>query len=177
MNRPAFFPFAARRRLLLWAASLAICLGGCRQTKSPPKITPEGLRVDRNQDGTVTVTFTGWKGSTDDYRLVKDYPTAKVVRMANPDVTDEVLPLLQGLDQLRELDLSNTRVTNKGLTSLRGLDKLEILQLANTRVTDKCFKALAGLKRLRRLDLLGTKVTRKAAKKWLEAKPGRHVQQ
>ncbi len=168
-------PSIFRWLLVLWTVPLAVDGAGCGSKSSAP-VSPIGLRVDRNDDGTVTVTFTGWKGHTEDYALVKNYPNARAVRMANQDVTDDVLPLLQGLHDLRELDLSHTQVTDDGLAALQGLSKLEVLRLAYTPVTDKCFDALTGLGSLRRLELMGTKVSPGAADKWKTAKPNRHVQ-
>jgi Leucine-rich repeat (LRR) protein len=89
---------------------------------------------------------------------------------------------LEGLDKLKELDLSNTRVgdaglegvlrsrniktlnlanahvTDMGVMQLRGLKGLEVLRLSGTSISDRSVDTFAGLRSLVRLDLSRTAV-------------------
>jgi hypothetical protein len=125
--------------------------------------------------GELHITLTGWDRK--DYSVLRARPDVVVLQMANPDVTDETLEYLKGLDKLRELDLNDTQVTDKGLRVLKDLPALESLRLKNTKVTDDGFGELAERASLRQLDLRGTQVSRQAVKAWRSARPGRRVLQ
>ena len=58
------------------------------------------------------------------------------VRLQNTGVTDAGLKYLEGLTQLRDLDLGGTKVTDTGLQHLKGLPQLRQLRLFATKVTD-----------------------------------------
>ena len=73
--------------------------------------------------------------------------------LTNTQVTDAGLAHLQGLTQLRVLTLNYTQVTNAGLVHLRGLTQLKELCLVRTRVTDAGLVHLQGLTQLQRLDI------------------------
>jgi Leucine-rich repeat (LRR) protein len=64
--------------------------------------------------------------------------------LSDTNVTDDGLKHLQGLTQLRTLDLSATNVTDAGLKHLQGLTELQILDLNGTKATGD------GVKRLQR---------------------------
>jgi hypothetical protein len=74
-------------------------------------------------------------------------------------VTDDVLPLLRGFGQLRDLSLDGADVTDAGLVSLRGLKELRKLNLSRTRLTDAGLGPLQEMGGLRVIDLRGTRVT------------------
>jgi hypothetical protein len=96
--------------------------------------------------------------------------------MANPDVTDETLRYLEGMEQLRELDLNDTAVTDGGLATLAKLPKLEWLRLRKTAITDQGFREhLFNKSSLMRLELTATKVASKTVREWKAAKPDRKV--
>jgi len=61
------------------------------------------------------------------------------------DMTDERLPLVAGLNELRFLQLGDTKVTDAGLKYLRGLTLLTDLDLSHTRVTDNGLADIEGL--------------------------------
>ncbi len=119
------------------------------------------------------VTLTGWDQK--DYSVLRQYPSAVVLQMANSDVTDATLIELKGLKQLRELDLNGSQVTDAGLKVLgQELPALETLKLSGTAVTDAGLtESLALMESLKRLDLRGTKVSPEVLKTWREAKPSR----
>jgi hypothetical protein len=142
---------------------------GCGNGKKIPDDKP---RVDVRADGTRTVSFTGWKGKVEDYRLVRDYDNIVELGMANADVTDETLAHLSGLTALRDLDLGKTAVTPKGLRQLTSLERLEILRLNNApSIDDDIWEVIADLKSLTNVEVAGTKVTKEAAEKWKAADP------
>ncbi len=118
------------------------------------------------------ITLTGVSAA--DYAMLQNKPNVVVLQMANPDVNDETLHYLRGMDQLRELDLNDTKVTDEGLAVLAELPHLEELRLARTTITDAGFrKHLAGKESLLKLDLTGTKVKGKTKREWKKAKAGR----
>jgi hypothetical protein len=123
-------------------------------------------------NGELHITLTGWDGT--DYSFLGKKPGIVVLQMANPDVTDETLNYLRGMDRLRELDLNDTQVTDQGLTIVAGLPKLEELRLARTKISDEGFRKLLEDKgSLIKLDLTGTKVKGKSKREWKKAKAGR----
>jgi hypothetical protein len=131
----------------------------------------QGPREKQVQDE-LHITLTGV--SVADYALLQNKPKVVVLQMANPDVSDETLLYLRGMDRLRELDLNDTKVTDEGLAVLAELPHLEDLRLARTAITDAGFREhLLGKESLNKLDLTGTKVTGKTKREWKKAKEGR----
>ena len=125
-------------------------------------------------DGQRHITLTGWDRK--DYALLGSKHDVAVLQMANPDVTDQTLEHLKGMNRLEELDLNNTQVTDSGLKILRDLPALASLRLKNTKVTDQGFQeSLAGKATLMQLDLRGTQVSRDAVQAWRKAKEGRRA--
>jgi Leucine-rich repeat (LRR) protein len=111
------------------------------------------------------LTLTGWDGA--DYSVLQSKPDTVVLQMANPDVTDAPLEYLQGMSQLRELDLNDTQVTDAGLSRLKSLPALQILRLRKTKVSDQAFREyLAGNDTLLELDLRETSVASKTLREW-----------
>lgn len=174
---PAGLLFAARH---FAAARLPLAVGllGLVAAAGPPvvsRLLPVDLGPrDTLVDGERHVTLTGWDRK--DYGALRDLTDVAVLQMANPDVTDDTLRLLDGLDRLRELDLNDTQVTDAGLAVLARLPALERLRLANTRITDAGFRQhLAAGTRLVELDLRGTQVTKDTITAWRSAQRGRRA--
>jgi len=69
------------------------------------------------------------------------------------------IPCVQGLKQLRQLDLANTQVTDAGMSCLAGMTTLKGLNLENTRITDAGLAHLKTLTGLQILHLNGTHIT------------------
>ena len=129
---------------------------------------------ERIVDGQRHITLTGWDRK--DYALLRSKQDVAVLQMANPDVTDQTLELLKGMNILKDLDLNNTQVTDIGLKILKDLPVLDTLHLKNTKITDQGFQeALASKESLLRLDLTGTKVSGETAQAWRQARNGRRV--
>ena len=87
------------------------------------------------------------------------FATVVDVDFARSPVTDVGLEHLEGLTQLRRLDLHYTQVVGTGLKHLKGLTRLQTLNLFGTEVTDVGLEYLKGLTRLQTLDLSDTEVT------------------
>jgi hypothetical protein len=127
---------------------------------------------ERIVNGELHLTLTGW--GVADYSFLEKKHAAVVLQMANPDVTDQTLSYLRGMEQLRELDLNDTQVTDDGLRVVAGLPRLEELRLARTKISDEGFRKLLSAKEsLVKLDLTGTKVKGKSKREWKKAKAGR----
>ncbi len=159
-------------------APLALIILGLAITAFPPTyqlLVPIDLGPrERVVDGHRTLTLTGWDRK--DYSFLRSKPDVTVLQMANPDVTDQTLENLKGMNQLEDLDLSNSHVSDAGLQVLKDLPVLRVLRLKNTEVTDQGFRdALAAKESLLRLDLTGTKVSAESADKWRQGKEGRRV--
>ena len=129
---------------------------------------------DKMVEGERHLTLTGW--DRHDYGVLGSMGDLVVLQMANPDVTDQTLDHLKGMNRLKELDLSDSQVTDAGLRLLKNLPALTTVRLKNTRITDQGFKeALAEKESLIQLDLTGTQVNRETVKAWRSARPGRRA--
>jgi hypothetical protein len=176
---PLGLVFALRHRKAAARPLTAIVIGAL--VASAPIVYSHLVPIDlgpreKTVDGELHITLTGW--DRHDYSVLADRPKAVVLQMANPDVTDQTLAHLQGMSDLRELDLNGTQVTDEGLGKLESLTGLESLRLRDTKVTDEGFRRwLAPRESLRQLDLRGTQVTRDTARAWRDARPGRRLLQ
>ena len=123
-------------------------------------------------EGEQHVTLTGWDKK--DYALLERLPDTVVLQMANPDVTDETLKYLRGMNRLQELDRNDTQVTDAGLKEIAQLPKLQRLRLRKTRITDAGFReSLMPMELLRNVDVTGTAVKGKTLREWKAAQQGR----
>jgi Leucine-rich repeat (LRR) protein len=76
----------------------------------------------------------------------------------SPGVTDEGLAGIEGLSNLRVLQLSGNAITDSGLQRIAALTQLVQLKLAHTYVTDQGLARLKPLSRLAELDLFDTEI-------------------
>ena len=158
---------------------LLLLLAGLAAFVAPFVLTRFVVNVDlgpRNVlvDGQRHITLTGW--DRDDYRVLEAFPETIVLQMANADVNDQTLAYIQGMVNLRELDLNDTQVTDAGLERLARMTGLRTLRLRGTRITDEGFKKwLAGLPELNRLDLRKTSVSLDTVKRWKSQSDDRRV--
>ena len=95
----------------------------------------------------------------------------RTLNLANTKVTDGGLEHLKGLSQLVTLNLGCTNVTDEGLAKLKGLNRLENLNLLITKVSDAGLAHLEGLSQLRSLSVYGSRVTSDGVKKLQQALP------
>ena len=142
---PARLPLTPR--CVLWTALLFVGACGQPETSSQPanpaagaspgladRLTARGAEVQADGDGHITLLNLYWT-----------------------DLTDDDLPLLGGLHQLRTLILP-ARATTAGLRHLKGLSALAELYPPNE-ITDEGLAGLAHLPNLKELFLYGSKIT------------------
>lgn len=121
-------------------------------------------------DGELRITLTGLTNF--DYAKLKEKPQTVVLQMANPDVNDQSLEHLKGLELLRELDLNGTGITDQGLAVVATLPNLKTLRVARTKITDEGFRThVFGKETIERLDLTSTEVKGKTKREWKKQKP------
>ena len=97
-------------------------------------------------------------------KLMKKRPVLQSCVLQLTNANDEDLQRLEGLTELRALDLSVLPITDAGLRHLRGLTNLRSLDLSSTKVTDRGLEHLKGMTQLTSLGLGGTLVTDAALK-------------
>ena len=155
---------------------LGLILAGMIVALSPAlftRLVPVDLGPhDQMVDGERHLTLTGW--DRNDYSVIRSRPDTIVLQMANADVDDSTMSFLEGLSDLRELDLSFTRISDQGLMVILKLPKLEQLRLQDVAVTDDGFRAaIMPHPGLNKLILQGTKVSEELKQEWMAAQPGR----
>lgn len=132
---------------------------------------------DRLIEGERHLTLTGWDKRN--YAVLRDCRDVAQLYMANKDVTDDTLKYLEGMHQLKVLDLDNTRITDAGLAVLARLPALTKLRLRNTAVTDAGFRQhLMGLPNLKEVTVPRPPVSPDGVKdgtlrKWKKEQPER----
>jgi hypothetical protein len=95
----------------------------------------------------------------------------RVLELGGTNITDAGLVHLRELSGLDTLGLGSTNVTDAGLVYLRRLSEIQVLWLENTKVTDAGLVHLQGLEQLQMLNLDGTKVTDQGIAKLQKALP------
>jgi len=115
----------------------------------------------RLEDGRVLeVDLTNSKIIDTDLELLSTLMNLKVLSLAGClNVTDAGLSHLQGLTNLRTLNLGPSKLGDGGMRHLSNLKQLEILNLSGTQVGDAGLAQLRGLKKLSVLYLAHTRVT------------------
>lgn len=88
-----------------------------------------------------------------------DIGFADIADFTHARVTDEEMPLVASLHQLRLLILPKSDITDAGLSAIQDMPNLEFLALPDTRVTDAGMEHLRRFPQLKRLDLRRTKIT------------------
>jgi Leucine-rich repeat (LRR) protein len=83
----------------------------------------------------------------------------RVLNLSYRSITDAGLAHVEKLGNLRELGLGGTDITGEGLKHLRGLEHLETLYLEATDIDDASLAHLSGLTNLRYLELSGTNLS------------------
>lgn len=77
--------------------------------------------------------------------VVSGTDSISVNLMGNPNVKDDDLKLLSGIDQLTYLNVRDTEIGDAGMAHLASIKTLETLDISNTKVTDEGLKHLSGL--------------------------------
>lgn len=87
-----------------------------------------------------------------------------------------VVPHLKELNEPIELYLKDSKVTDDGLAALEGVQNLRMINLSNTQITDSGLSRLSALPGLREIVLTGTRVTNAGVRKLKEARPAVDVE-
>jgi hypothetical protein len=168
---------------MMRAALLVVLLaGGCSRPAPTIQVqTPEERAVsEMARRGFVAkqvyeVSFAG-KGTDQDLQLLRDLPhLASVDLRQSKGITDAGLVHLQGLEEIRALNLEGTNVTDAGLVHLKGLPSLAHLTLTDTAITDKGLVQLEQMPKLKVVDIGETDVSRFGTAKLREARPDLEV--
>ena len=167
---PALIPFAIRQRqtlkvpLRLFLLGVVLAGGALTAGRMVGRYPPLGER-EKMVGGERHITLTGWDRK--DYGLLRDKTDTTVLQMANLDVTDETVDLLQDYKKLRELDLNGSQLTDTGLAKVAALPALEILRIQATRVSDEGFQRYLFPKpTLHQLDARKTAISPKTLREW-----------
>jgi Leucine-rich repeat (LRR) protein len=129
-----------------------------------PELTPPGPKHLRNLIGddfysdVVFVNIPNAQVMEGDLEQLEGLPQLRILELIGTNVTDMELRHLKGLTRLEKLWLNRTQVTGVGLQNLKGLTKLHTLRLDDTQVKDTELEHLKGLTQLRFLSL-GTNIT------------------
>ncbi len=172
------FSTLRRSRRSLWF-SLVVGLVGLGAVSGPAIYTRFWQDIDlgpreRIVEGERHLSLTGWDG--DSYQFLASKTDTVLLQMANSDVTDQTVTLIEPLERLRELDLNDTKITDIGLASLAKLRSLEVLRLRGTKISDAGFRAhLMSLSELKNLDVRSTTISAELIAEWKQAKPGRRA--
>jgi Leucine-rich repeat (LRR) protein len=119
----------------------------------------------------VSVRFVNKPITDEDLKHVEGLSDLKGLEIPGTPITDAGLASVAGLTDLTLLDVSRTRITDAGLTHLQGLRKLEQLRLDRDAITDAGLQHLKGLTSLKRLGLEGTAVTSEGVRELRRAVP------
>jgi len=129
---------------------------------------------DKIIDGERHLTLTGW--DRQDYSFLPQKADAVLLQMANADVTDDTIHLLENFKKLKTLDVSDSQITDHGLEHISELPALETLYLNNTKVSAAAVEQhLTKHQTLKMIWLRGTSVTKDTAETVKAGKPGRRV--
>lgn len=94
-----------------------------------------------------------------DLQYIEGLTQLRYLNLGHNYITDEGLKRLAGLTKLKYLYLNHTDVTSKGLKLLKGLNNLEYLYLNDTEITDGGLVYLRSLSKLKQLDLRNNSIT------------------
>ena len=109
--------------------------------------------------GVTIVDFYGSQITDDDLPVVQGLTKLKGLNLGKTKITDAGLKHLAKLTRLRSLDLSGTKINGAGLEDLKGLTKLQTLNIASTPISDAGLAHLQGLTQLQTLNLGQMKIS------------------
>jgi hypothetical protein len=99
------------------------------------------------------------KATDADLQMLQGLTQLRTLNLYGAPITDAGLRYVSGITSLQTLYLNETAVTNAGLASLQGLTHLSELGLHDTRVTDEGLFYLRSLTNLQSLSLSGAQIT------------------
>lgn len=93
-------------------------------------------QLKRSKEGMVyAIEFTPENYSRELLAQVRGYPNLEQINLANCDVEDDDLKLLDGLFRLEGIGLTNTKVTGRGLRHLERLPMIRMIEIEGSRIT------------------------------------------
>jgi hypothetical protein len=156
------------------AATTLSSLNGMRQDRTIAQLKELKVRVSVNttQVGLALVqevptieideTFTG---KPDDLKRLKYLEDIRLVQLAGPKITDEVLARVAQMKHLQYLKIKWAKVTNDGLKPFVELPELQHVSVLYSPIDDEAIETLGQLKTLNNVRLYGTSVTKPAAQR------------
>jgi hypothetical protein len=159
--------------LRIFAALLVILGGGSLWIGFPAFRQYAAIREIQRLRGTANFRRVGpqWLRDVVGNQLMQGLDEVIDVDLRRTAANDHTLDHLKGLASLEWVDLGSTDVTDAGLAHLKELTNLQSLSLRNTAVTDAGLGSLRGLTKLKSLDLHNTKVNYEAAFELKQALP------
>ncbi|WDQ15756.1 hypothetical protein [Rhodopirellula sp. P2] len=140
-----------------------LCLAGCN-------LTGNGLAKQKRIHGLTWCDLSRLPlTDADVLRLVADTEQLDQLSLEATQVTNQIATLLQGANQLRELDLSYTAIDDSVLKSIP--QSASTLWMTGTNLTDQAIDTLIALPRLKTIDLQRTKITERGLQRFRQAKP------
>jgi uncharacterized membrane protein len=123
------------------------------------------------------VSFTGKKSITDDQiKALEDIREQLVwLNFSHSSISDQQLPLIARLTNLRVLYLNYTSVTDEGLSQLSALKELRWLSVVGTKVSDVSTKTISQFENLSDLYLYQSAITKVGINAILSAKKELHI--
>jgi hypothetical protein len=133
---------------------------------------PEKAIIEQKDEGLhITITGLETASAAELFPLHRD-TVATVQAATQREVTDEILELLRGAPNLREIDLNDTPITDKGLEVLASMPKLEKVRIARTKATPEGVqKHVLSSKTIKEIDVGGLNVPAKPLRDWKNADP------
>jgi len=142
------------------AALLLVGVWFSRAGTSPPPVSRLQMLADRvKAQKTNVIDARPYPSVSDrDLTVLQGLANLKTLNLDNTEVTDEGLKDVAGAGNLVSLSLTNTQVGDAGLAELKTLTALEDLRLDKLPITDAGLAHLGAFPRLKKLSLYQTKV-------------------
>lgn len=97
--------------------------------------------------------------------IVRLAPRVRSLNLAATSLSDDDLPVLQGLTSLETLHLSKTSLSDAGCVNIASLPKLKKLELSMTQITDAGLERLCAAGRAVQIICIGTRVSDKGVER------------
>jgi hypothetical protein len=116
-----------------------------------------------------------WHGQPKDLARLRWLPDLGDVIFQGPQVTNDWLQYLAGMEGLSTVTIKRANITDEGLKSLAGLKNVQLLSLLYVPITDRSFDFLRDIAGVSKMRIYGTGMTRPTAAKLREAMAGTDI--
>ena len=123
-----------------------------------------GAKIKQNE-GTgevLEIDFRSSSFSNENGGLLSKFPSVKKLMFYGPNINNETMAFVAGMEKLEHLDITRTSVGDDGLAHLTGLEKLKFLQMFRCDVTDEGFKSIAQMPGIQQIRCGQTRITDEA---------------